>query len=603
MTKSLTCANDCWQLRVATTTGDAIRLIDTQNGTERVFHAPSASGEVAEGGREKTRGLSLWVKTGVERDRNTGVLSSFAPIHNVPRTVRAVPEGIAVTAETQDLRFEITYTLPAGRQPLRISAHLTNIGATEADYQFEGFFQWFIAPDAWPGTAYRLPGLPPRWLFPFGELYFRKGDLPTPGAFWWQVGTGQGVAMRPLRGVAHFFCGVQMPAFILGPLGDLRRLTPGTTLTMDLELAPLSDALDRGWWLAYAETEDELRRDQATRHATARRLGCIADWCRRQPPAIARRAIHVTTQYGPAQTGEVLRLIEKLLAPCGFNEIVFEVGRNYRYRSHPRIAPDWAWDRAAWRQVLQGARDMGMKVIPQYNALAHMSESGLTRAYPELAEDPDGWCLNPEHPRVIACLRDLFEELIEVFECDTFHVGLDEVDVPSRSQSFALPKPGRTRDGGALFALHINNLYAILREHRQTMMMWADMLLYRPEHQERRGLRIGTWQAIAHIPRDIVMVDWIYHAVPDYGGSRYLQQHGFRVMGACWHTPSNIREWARAAVSYPLEGMMHTLWTPPRIRDVNVVCTLLAGRYFHHPDEPLLDATIQEAEALGLTLS
>lgn len=602
MSAEIVRVNECWRVAFSDRTGDIVRMAEVQTGAERVFRAPEAKDAVAEGGHDKPNGLSLWVKTGAEPDHNTGVLSAFADVQNAPRSIRESPAGITVSSAHGGIQLEVSYVLPAGRRPLRVKARLENTGGPADAYQFECFYQWFVAGSVWAQTAYSLPGLPVRSLFPFGELYYRGGSGTEPGAFWWQAGTTHGVAIRPLTGISKFFVGVQVPSFVLGPQGEARRIGPGESIEMEFEIAPLRYALEQGGWAGKAAADTALREDHDRRRALARRLGSVASWCRHATPAVARRSIHVTTQYVPVKADTVLHLVDRLLAPCGFNEIVFEVGRNFRYRSHPAVAPEWAWDADTWKHVVREVRAMGFEVIPQYNALAHMGESGLTRAYPELAEDPGGWCLNPEHPKTAPYLGDLFGELIEAFESRVFHVGLDEIDVPSRKPTFALAKPGRARDGGELFALHVNALHRYLKEHGQEMMMWADMLLYKPEHRIQHGLRPGTWQAIDRIPRDIILVDWIYHPVPDFGGSRYLKEKGFRVMGASWHTPGNIRDWAQAAVRYPLDGLMHTLWTPPRIQDVNMVCTLLAGRYFQNPSAPPVAETVPEAEALSLAL-
>jgi len=602
MANEIVRTNECWWAAFSVRTGDVIRLTEVQTGTERVFRTPDVSDAVAEGGHSKPQGLSIWTKTGDIPDHNTGVLSTFADIHSASRSVAEQQAGVTFSSQQGDVRQVVTCTLPPGNNPLRVSARIENHGATAAPYQFECFYQWLVTPAAWAQTAYSIPGLAPRSLFPFGELYFRGGTGMDSAAAWWQMDTTSGVVVRPVRGVHKCFVGVQIPSFILGPHSECVTLMPGKVLEMEFEIAPLRMALQKGWFPDKDRLDRQLHSDNDKRIARARAIGGVREWCTREPPVVRRRAIHLTTQYSPGGIDEMLHLVEKVVVPAGFNEVVFEVGRNFRYLSHPKVGPAWVWDSKTWKSLVKRLKGMGLAVIPQYNALGHQGESGLTVAYPELSEDPNGWCLDPENPKTAQYLGDLFDELIEAFGPKEFHVGLDEIDVPSRPQSFALEKGGRKRDGGKLFALHVNNLHAHLKKHGLPMMMWADMLLYKEEHRINHGERTGTWRAVDMIPKDITMIDWIYHVVPDFGGSRYLQEKGFKVMGACWHTPENIRDWAIFAVKHRLEGLMHTTWAVPRIRDINMVCTLLAGRYFQNPDAGSVEDNVAEAESLSLAL-
>ena len=596
-------SNDCWRVSFCEKSGALLRLQEVTTGIEYVYHASEVESAIGEGGVLRPNALEVLVKCGNSPDHNTGVLSDFAHIHRAHRSLIETPNGMVIQADHGGFRLEISYELPLGCAPLTVRAKLTNQQGQPDAFQMEGVYRWSIPASEWSHTAYCVPGLMTRSLMPFGELYFRAGEGADPAAFWWTPGTTSGVALRAVKGVARFFVGVQAPGFFLGPHGFSRRLMPGETEEMVFEVAPLRQVLEQPEFSNFAAAEQTLRSEQQKRADLSVRIGGVQTWCRHEPPAIPRRLIHLTAHYSPVKPDDVLRLLETVVMPAGFNEVIFEVGRNFRYVSHPKVAPAWGWEARMWKDLVRRVKAMGLRVIPAYNALGHQGESGLARAYPDLAEDPGGWCLNPEHPLTAKYLGDLMGELIDVFEPHVFHVGLDEIDIPSRPQTFALPKGNGPRDGGKLFALHVNQLHAFLKARGLEMMMWADMLLYKPEHQTMNGVRSGTWRAIDQIPRDIWMGDWVYQVVPDFGGSRYLREKGFRVMGATWHTPRNIRDWANFAKQQALAGMIHTTWTVPRIQDINMVCTLLAGKYFQNPAAPPVSDTEPEAEALALSLA
>jgi len=159
------------------------------------------------------------------------------------------------------------------------------------------------------------------------------------------------------------------------------------------------------------------------------------------------------------------------------------------------------------------------------------------------------------------------------------------------------------RDGGTLLADHILGLHGFLAERKIRTMMWADMLLYRPEHHCRNGLRTGAWRAIERIPRDIVMFDWCYWPVPSYASSEYLLQAGFSVAGATWHIPRAVAEFARYGAERKLFGMCATTWSNPTFRSIPVVCTLMAGRLFRRPFDGPWEVIRDEAEAQAYRLA
>lgn len=600
--KEICCANACWHATFSATSGDIISLADVATGVEHVYRRPPDKEEVAEGGHEKPTGLLFWIKAGEERDANTGVLSAFAPIQAAARTITPSPSGLQGIAVQDGLTLKLDWNLPAGKAPLRFSAELKNQSAEPECFQFEGFYRWAIDAGVWAQTAYAIPGREPRWLYPFGELYFVRGGEANSPACYWQTGTGQGVVIRPLDGVHTFFIGVQGRFLIMGPHSEACRLMPGESLSIAFEIAPLSFACKEGWLPERTEAEAALQKKQVSLMTTAERLGGVETWCRHEPPVLSRRALHLTFQYAPVDKDAALRLIEKVAIPAGFNELHVEVDRNFQYRSHPRVSPDWAWSEAQWKSFIREVNGLGLPITPLYNALGHQTEAGLAPAYPELAEDPGCWCLNPQHPKTRVFLGEIFQELLDTFEPEQFHLGLDEIDVPSRPPTFALPKPGRTGDGGELLAEHINGLHDFLKRQNVKTLMWADMLLYRPEHCTIHGLRSNSWRAIDKISREITMVDWVYHVHPDFGGSRYLQKKGFPVMGATWHTPQNIYDFAAFAAQNNLVGMMHTTWCPPRMEEMGMACLLLAGKYFQTPGAPRIATTLPEAESLAFSL-
>jgi hypothetical protein len=99
------------------------------------------------------------------------------------------------------------------------------------------------------------------------------------------------------------------------------------------------------------------------------------------------------------------------------------------------------------------------------------------------------------------------------------------------------------------------------------------------------------------------MMDWVYGPVSAYGGSEYLLGHGFEVMGATWHHPRAVAEFATYAARRGLTGMCATTWATPSLREWPLACVLLAGKYFQDPFSPVYDQAHDQAHALAASLA
>lgn len=602
-TDALRMCNEWWEVDISPElNGRVSRLVNRADGTAPVQPPDGAAGLLAEGGRLPPFGLDCWTKSGSEPDPNTGVLSAFAPIFRVPFFMSAIPEGVRLEARAAGLRLAIEWRLPAGPAPLQCRLLLTNESAPADDFQFEGFFVWHLPEADWHRTGIVYPGHAPIAPAPYGEISFEGGE-GNGCAAWWRRGTTSGVALRGGERITRFFSGISGAMFVLGPHSERVRLAPGDSLVASFEIAPLDGALAAGWPLDLPAAETRLAAEDARIAAQVVRVGSLDAWTTpAEPSPIVKRAFHVTLQYAPNDLHRCIDLLERFVAPAGYNQLLVEVDRAFPFRSHPSVTPAWAWSRREWDEYLDAARSLGLEVIPLYNALAHQGESALTTAYPEMREDDDGWCLCPRHPRVMACLGDLFDELTGVFAPRCFHVGLDEVDVPSRPQTFGICPRCRQADGGTLFADHVNALYGHLAARGLEMMMWADMLLYRDEHNSVNGLRTGAWRAIDRLPRDIIMIDWVYTPVEAYGGTDYLLDKGFRVMGATWHHAAVLPSYLQYAVEQRLFGMCQTTWSGVSVREWPMLVNLMAAKYFQNPCIDDYAAALEEAKALALLL-
>jgi len=297
-----------------------------------------------------------------------------------------------------------------------------------------------------------------------------------------------------------------------------------------------------------------------------------------------RIGIHV--MGGGRETLPALRQLVGEVAPSlGFNWVIVEVNGHFAYRSHPEAAeadPVTADDAA---ELAGLARSNGIKLVPMYNCLGHQSwrekAAALLRSHPEFNEAPDvdpkaegfycmSWC--PNHPDVNPLVCDLLDELLDAFEADAFHVGMDEVFIIGHCPRC------RGKSNAELFAKAVNDLHAHLVGKRGVeMQMWGDRFL------DGRAMGYGLWEgsendtegALDLVPKDIVMCDWHYEVMEDFPSVRFFQEKGFRVWPAGWNKEASIRrfiEVARREATPKMLGYLATTWT-----SVTDVVTGLAG--------------------------
>ena len=160
------------------------------------------------------------------------------------------------------------------------------------------------------------------------------------------------------------------------------------------------------------------------------------------------------------------------LADLGVNLLIVEVNYSYAFASHPELRsrriPSPAPTPKSW------CRPAGVRASAWCRSSSAWGTSpgrrGPSRCscvIPELDETPGqfpgnqgiycrSWC--PQHPQVNQLVFDLMDEMIDAFEADALHVGMDEVFSDCLGALPAL----QGRRPGALFARAVNDYYGHL---------------------------------------------------------------------------------------------------------------------------------------------
>lgn len=211
------------------------------------------------------------------------------------------------------------------------------------------------------------------------------------------------------------------------------------------------------------------------------------------------------------------------------------------------------------------------------------SLGNLLEVYPEFDETPhvtipdeyewpneDGlYCKSycPLHPEVHGVVFDLVDEIVEVFETDAFHAGMDEVFYIGNERC---PRCGG-RDKAELFAGEVTKIRNHLHLSDKKLWIWGDRLI------DGKTTGIGMWEAsmnnthraIDMIPKDVVICDWHYER-PDQTPVLFAMK-GFDVITCSWRNPEvgvmqvedmvRYRTYQTEKLKERFQGVILTVWS------------------------------------------
>ena len=264
------------------------------------------------------------------------------------------------------------------------------------------------------------------------------------------------------------------------------------------------------------------------------------------------------------QVGFFKRLVKYVLVPMRYNQLYIFFSGCMRFDRHPEITAGWeqatrdglkglqphfahtechawgqVWEKAEVSELCDFVRSYGIEVIPEVQSLGHVQY--ITYSHPELAEEAEAeetaddqkdvvlederpsvvykHCYCPSNEKCYELIFDIIDEIVEAVRPERFvHIGHDEI--------YDMGKCPRCKDTphDELLAYHINRLYDYIAAKGLGTMMWADML------QPAEGKKYQTMGARNKIPKDIVMLDfvWYFHRGQDIEND--LLSHDFRVV-------------------------------------------------------------------------
>ena len=287
-------------------------------------------------------------------------------------------------------------------------------------------------------------------------------------------------------------------------------------------------------------------------------------------------ALHLIGLQNDADLESIERQLPDL-AVRGVNVLVVEVDYAFEFRSHPelRIA-DKVITRAGARRFVAACRQRGMRVIPQFQSFGHQSWAKdtwpLLTKYPALDLTPGAFPQNegiycrewdPFSPRVYEIVYALVDEIVDAFDADTLHVGMDEVFLIGNDASPST----KGKDPAEVYAKVVNDMYAhVVKKRGLQMIMWGDRLIdaERYDYGEWESSKNNTWPAVYMIPKDIIIADWHYEPRESYPSLPLFLDKGFRVLPTSWKNVEASRkliEYGRSLQRPGVLGHLFTSWS------------------------------------------
>lgn len=288
------------------------------------------------------------------------------------------------------------------------------------------------------------------------------------------------------------------------------------------------------------------------------------------------------------------------LGDIGINVLIVEVDYGFEYKSHPELrGGKKPITKGSARKLAEICRDHGIRLVPQFQCVAHQSGGNggptgpLLAKYPEFDLTPGAFPGNkgiycrewdPLNPKVNKIVFALMDELIDAFQADAFHVGMDEVFLLGNEHS-----PSTTgKDPAKIFAKAVNDYHGHLVKKRHVeMLMWGDRLIDGKKFNfgPNSSSLCGTAPAVDMIPNDIIICDWQYDWRPAYGEIPMFIKKGFRVITASYDDVNGTKaliDYSKKQKSPLVSGHIFTTWSLNRDK-----WTLHnGGKHYSLPESP-----------------
>lgn len=296
-------------------------------------------------------------------------------------------------------------------------------------------------------------------------------------------------------------------------------------------------------------------------------------------PSLSYRALHFYTGKGGLQ--DQLQMID-FMVDHKLNTLNFQLN-HMEYKSFPELANEnYLQPQSEIKELLGYAKRHQINVIPVITTLSHMRwffyndqhtkfrellPADLTGELSQEPKDVHNYC--PLEEGTYTELFKIFDEIVELFDPQYFHIGRDEITMyenfPSREET-------KKYSVTELMYIDEDKLFSYFEGKNIGLAIWSDMYLAdgyyvdadnaenKTEAKQRRD-DLKKLQKKYNIP-ELLIYDWHYApAKPSSFNSvdTWTDEH-FKVVGATSNATENIRNFTRKIIQEKEVGMVQTTW-------------------------------------------
>lgn len=290
-------------------------------------------------------------------------------------------------------------------------------------------------------------------------------------------------------------------------------------------------------------------------------------------------AIHLLDYTSDEKLKHLEEEIPKL-ADRGINLIFLEIDYHFDFKSHPELISRSEYiTKDAALKLKQVCDANGIRLVPQFQSFGHQSWAKdtyeLLTVYPELDLTPGAFPDNegiycrawdPYNPKVNEIVFPLIDEIIDAFQADGIHLGMDEtflIDAPEAIST-------RDKNPAEVFAKVINDFHDYFAKQKEIeLFIWGDRLI------DGNTYKYGAWEsslnntsaAVDLIPNDIVICDWHYEPRASYPSVPMFIEKGFKVLPSSWRKLDGLEKYVKYSYNIEHPNMLGHLFTTWSFRD------------------------------------
>lgn len=235
----------------------------------------------------------------------------------------------------------------------------------------------------------------------------------------------------------------------------------------------------------------------------------IRDW-----PAMKMRGVHDEFSYGQVSTMDNFKDMIRFLAQFKMNTLIYYFEDTFTFKKYPSIGVGrGALTPEQINELEAFAKPYCVEIFPVFEMLGNQGALLMLDEIRPLAEYPGAhsFAINDE---VYQFLDDCFNEMADVFDSKYFHAGLDESwDLGFGTTEELVRQKGRAR----AHAEHYIKLNEMLKRRGKQMIMYGDIIINYPD-------------ILDLIPKDIILMDWIYEPLDHYPTVDTLAKPGFPLL-------------------------------------------------------------------------